>query len=504
MDSAQNKLKGYFFFWIGVHLLGWSLLPLLTNQSLHLDTIEALVWGKEWQWGYDKHPPLSAWAAEIFGGALGDWGLYLLSQVCIVLAAAGIWQLGKDFKLSREVRMVGIILLDAVYFYQYVSPEFNVNYLQIPFWAWGWWAGLRGARTGKLGYWAVVGLAVGLGALTKYFAVLMVIPLLAAFWERGELWSQLKKPGLYFAGVISILVFLPHFLWMRENDWVTLTYGLRRAEGDELSWLVKRLVYALEFVAVQGGILLPLIGFAFLSRRREGPAVTVPKGLKGLCLGGYGLMLAMILIFGWKPVSMWAVPMPIAMGLWFAARWVDGGKPLRAAKLSLAFGLIGLCAYGIVYGTTPWFREKPHRVNYDGPLIAETAEELWAKSNKDEFSIVIADEFLGGIIAWYGEERPSVMIEGDLLKTAYLSDDDVREKGALVFWMKNRDSKNENQLTLDEVFPNLRERFPQLIEQEDALIPWPRRRDGKIGRYGVALIAPDKSTGIGQVPESSL
>ena len=48
-----------FFLLVTVHLLMWTLIPSLTNKNLPLDTIEALAWGSNLDWGFNKHPPLA-------------------------------------------------------------------------------------------------------------------------------------------------------------------------------------------------------------------------------------------------------------------------------------------------------------------------------------------------------------------------------------------------------------------------------------------------------------
>ncbi len=499
MKERNNSLKGEWWFWIGVHLLAWSLVPTMINPSLHLDTIEALAWGQEWAWGYDKHPPLSAWAAEIFGYLPGDWGLYLLSQLCIVGAGLGVWKLGRDFGLSKESCLLGVILLDALYFYQYASPEFNVNYLQLPFWAWGWWAGFRGVKTGRIFYWVGLGLMVGLGALTKYLAVFLVIPFLASLWEQKRLLEQLRRPGLYLAGFTSMLVFLPHLLWMRENDWMTLTYGLARAEGNEMSFLLKRILFPLEFLGVQFLVLLPLLLFGYWNRNRdrnekkEAPdeslekSVAPPIGLRGLCLGGFLLVGVLSAIFGWQPVMMWAAPMPLTFGLWVAT-WVDPRKRVRAARWALAFGLVGLAAYLGVYGLSPRLRDRPHRVGYPGKELAAQVEALWREENQEPLSFVVAHEWEGGLVAWYGKDRASVVIEGDWVRTPYLDQKELEKKGAMVVWLKSVDSESDTERLLAEKLPEIVANFPEMERREDLLIPWPGRIDGKKGRYGVAVI----------------
>ena len=50
---------------LGLHAAVWTALPTLLYPNLPLDLIEALVYGREWQLGYDKLPPLPWWLVEI-------------------------------------------------------------------------------------------------------------------------------------------------------------------------------------------------------------------------------------------------------------------------------------------------------------------------------------------------------------------------------------------------------------------------------------------------------
>ena len=101
------------------------------------------MWGSEWEWGYDKHPPLSAWAAQLFAILMGDAGVYLLSQLCVVTAGLGVYRLARFMGLGISQAVYAVLLLECIYFYNYSSVEFNVNILQLPFWAWGWFLGLH-------------------------------------------------------------------------------------------------------------------------------------------------------------------------------------------------------------------------------------------------------------------------------------------------------------------------------------------------------------------------
>ena len=74
------NIKNIFYIFITMHLILWTAIPSITNNNLPLDTIEALAWGSNLDWGFNKHPPASAFFLEIFYQVFGsnDWAYYLL------------------------------------------------------------------------------------------------------------------------------------------------------------------------------------------------------------------------------------------------------------------------------------------------------------------------------------------------------------------------------------------------------------------------------------------
>ena len=136
MIEKKNIHKTYLIF-LASHLILWTLLPSLTNVNLPLDTIEALAWASNLEWGFNKHPPFSAFAVEliylIFGNQ--DWAYYLLSQIFIIIAFVVVFKLANEFFKNSSLAFLSVILLEGIYFFNYTSPEFNVNISQLPFWA---------------------------------------------------------------------------------------------------------------------------------------------------------------------------------------------------------------------------------------------------------------------------------------------------------------------------------------------------------------------------------
>ena len=85
---TKKNIYSVFLSFLFLHLAIWTLVPAISNVNLPLDTIEALAWGSSLDWGFNKHPPFSAFAIEIFYQLFGnqDWAYYLLSQIFVAIA----------------------------------------------------------------------------------------------------------------------------------------------------------------------------------------------------------------------------------------------------------------------------------------------------------------------------------------------------------------------------------------------------------------------------------
>jgi len=491
LSDIPDKPAKALMLWTAYHLVVWTFLPLICNTCLPLDSIEAVMWGSQWQWGYDKHPPLSAWTPELFTDLMGDAGLYLLSQLCIIVAGLGIYRLGRLLKLSGTQALMAVLLLDTIYYYQFISVEFNVNYMQLPFWAWGWYFGIHAVQHKRFVSWLGLGACIALGALTKYIAVFLLVPLFAAWWTRGELRKALCSPGLYAAAAVSILLFLPHLVWMKDHDWITITYGLRRGAVEQTLWW-HHLWRPVEFLLTQTAILAPLFLISILGLRRSPGQAGKTPGTMALGTGAFIAIAVLSLATGMEPVTMWAAPMPLAIGLWLVPRCHLDRFPRTAFAAIAVMSTIFVVGYGVTYGLGPLIRSKPHRVNYPGKALAQAVETRWHEKQDDPLAYVIGDEFLGGIVNHYGNDEPAVMIRGSLERSTYLSEEQVQQEGAMVIWLKSRNALDERNTPLEAVFPDLDERYPQLQLELDLVVPWPRRNDEKAGRYGVAYIPPTK------------
>src|SRR6202043_2492747 len=85
IDTIDRHPWRVFLAFAVTHIVVWTLAPWFLFPNLPLDLIEALTYGREWQLGYDKLPPLPWWTVEILYRAVGrDVGYYALAQAAVI------------------------------------------------------------------------------------------------------------------------------------------------------------------------------------------------------------------------------------------------------------------------------------------------------------------------------------------------------------------------------------------------------------------------------------
>src|SRR5437868_9612025 len=106
---------------VALHLVVWTALPALLYPNLPLDLIEALVYGREWQLGYDKLPPLPWWLIEAVHRAFGaDAAYYATAQAAVLIAFALVFALSRRL-VGAAGALVGILIIDGLHYFQYTA-----------------------------------------------------------------------------------------------------------------------------------------------------------------------------------------------------------------------------------------------------------------------------------------------------------------------------------------------------------------------------------------------
>ena len=318
MINKKNVLKILYLFLIS-HLFIWTLIPSISNVNLPLDTIEALAWGSNLDWGFNKHPPFSAFAAEVFFSFFGsrDWAYYLLSQIFVIVAFIYVWKFSNEIFQNKIYTLLSLLILEGIFFYNFTTPEFNVNVSQLPFFAITVYFFWKGINSNQRSDWILFGFFSALGFLSKYlfvyFLISMFLFLLLVFNNNRKILIN-----YVLSLMISFIILTPHFFWLFENNFITIFYGLDRSGLTEIQSL-NHLINPLIFIFKQLIILTPFFIMAAVMVKKINLKIKI-KDKKMLFLFTITLLPLMLILFtsiitGAKIRTMWMTPFYLFFGV---------------------------------------------------------------------------------------------------------------------------------------------------------------------------------------------
>ena len=394
------------------HLFVWTLVPAITNNNLPLDTIEALAWGSNLDWGFDKHPPASAFFVEFFYQIFGsqDWVYYFLSQIFVTIAFFVVFKFAEELLNNKLLSLISVFLLEGIYFYNFTTPEFNVNVAQLPFWALTVYYSWRIFSKEKIDLKdnILLGIFAAIGFLSKYLFVYLLVTIDFLFFYIIFIKKEKKYDYKYLISFTVFLILLvPHLIWLIDNDYITITYGLGRA-GLENSNFLNHLTYPLLFLGKQIGILIPFfIMSLFLIKKFEFKINLKDKKLLFLIsinLIPIALMLLTSIFTGSKIRTMWMTPFYLFIGVLIIYVFQ---MEINLKKLN---GF--LSAFLFIFIFSPFFyayvsvTQKDKRTDYLGKEIAQEIQLEWNKNFKEPINVVLGNEWNAGNLSYHLNSRP--------------------------------------------------------------------------------------------------
>ena len=412
MSSYTKNINNIFYIFITAHLIFWTLVPSLTNNNLPLDTIEALAWGSNLDWGFNKHPPMSAFFPEVFFQIFGanDWAYYFLSQIFVIISFYYVFKFSNEILKNDLLSLISVLLIESIYFYNFTTPEFNVNVCQLPFWTltvyFSW--KIYNNKEVKFTDCFLVGLFAAIGFLSKYLFVYLLASIDLLFIYLIFFKKERKFDFKYLITIeVFLIVLVPHLIWLNNNEFITITYGLART-GLEQSGLIDHIKFPLIFLAKQIGILIPFIFLIFLLAKKVNTKFNL-KDKKLLFLITINflpiiLMLLTSIITGSKIRTMWMTPFYLFFGTFFVYLLKDQInikklKPFMVGFIFLFFLSPSLYAYISI-------TKEDKRTDYPGKGIAIKTQYAWDQQFKSKINVVYGNEWSAGNLSYHLKSRP--------------------------------------------------------------------------------------------------
>ncbi len=371
MNVLNKNINNIFFIFAITHLIIWTMIPSLTNSNLPLDTIEALAWGSNLDWGFNKHPPMSAFFSEVFFNIFGsqDWAYYLLSQIFVVISFYLIFKLAFEILGNIKLSLISVLLLEAIYFFNFTTPEFNVNVCQLPFWS-----------------------------LVIYYS-----------WKIYDA-KEIQFYDCFLIGLFAAIGFLSKYLFiylLLDNDFITVLYGLKRS-GLEETEILNHIKYPIIFLFKQLGILIPffLLMWLLIKKIEIKFNFNDRKFLFLLSISILPIFLIFItsVITGSKIRTMWMTPFYLPIGI-FSVYLFRSQINLKKIN-SFLVGFLFLFFLSPSLYTYISITKTDKRTDYPGKEIAAKVQFTWEQDFEKEIEFVTGDEWKAGNLSYHLKSRP--------------------------------------------------------------------------------------------------
>ena len=301
-------------------------------------------------------------------------------------------------------------MLEGIYFYNFTTPEFNVNVCQLPFWSlcvyYSWKLFDKQDINVKDCFW--LGVFAAIGFLSKYLFIYLLLAIDTLFFYVIFITKYKKFDFKYLISLeVFIVLLIPHLIWLTNNDYATITYGLTRT-GLESSSLLDHIIYPLIFLGKQTGILIPFFIMSFFLIQKFKFKISLKDKklffLVFINLIPIGLMFLTSMLTGSKIRTMWMTPFYLFFGVlivYIFQAQINLKKLNRFISVFLFLFVLSPFAYAYISIT-----ETDKRTDYPGRQIAIKTQYAWNQNHKEPINVVLGDEWFAGNLSYHLKSRP--------------------------------------------------------------------------------------------------
>jgi Dolichyl-phosphate-mannose-protein mannosyltransferase len=405
---------------LALYVLALVTFATVTSGSgpLHHDMTEAWAWGKEFQLGYAKHPPLTAWVVGLWFAVMPrtNWSFFLLSGLNVAVALAGVWMLASIF-LDIRGRMASILCLMLTPSFSLWALRFNVNAPLISTWPWTTYFFLRSLETRRIDFSLCAGLVGAMALLTKYYSLVLFATLLLVAILHPDRRRYFASPAPYLTNGIGILALAPHVWWTINAGFPTVEYAISRTEfevGIARTTSIKAICGAVGALGIAAGVYAFSFGAQSYTLLRRSVVASFNRQYAWLTCLAYGplvLTVAAYVFFNARIASGFLLPAFFALPTVFLvlSRANVTGAVIRKMVRCVATIWLTLVAvspliayYEFAVGEHEYF--EPRRE------IAVEATRLWNSTFGKPLRYVSGDIRLATAMTFYSSDNPSYFI----------------------------------------------------------------------------------------------
>jgi 4-amino-4-deoxy-L-arabinose transferase-like glycosyltransferase len=202
-----------------------GLLWAFSDFTLFFDEAYYWGWAQDLDWGFYSKPPMIAVLIALTTSVCGDGELCVKAGALIVhpLTALLIFAMGRMLFDARVGFFAAVTYLTMPGI-SWSSLIISTDVVLLFFWALSMVLFLKALRSGSMLYWVAAGVSGGLGLLSKYNMIVFPLSVLFFLFSAPQYKEELKRPGVYVAMVLAVLVFLPNLIWNMQHGFPTFQH----------------------------------------------------------------------------------------------------------------------------------------------------------------------------------------------------------------------------------------------------------------------------------------
>jgi hypothetical protein len=472
----------------------WIAVPTVFYAAPPGGLAQLLAIGHEFQLRGDVGPPLAYWLAEAAFRVGGMFGVYALSQLCIVVTYWCMFALGR-YIVGPAHAAIAVLLMVGISLFTVPTPEFGPPILTMALWAIAllhyWEAAMLGDRPS----WYVFGAAAALILLTSTAALILLgaLAVFTAATPRARAALNAKEP--WIVAIVLAFFLFAHLIWLQSAG-DSLRPALERLHAAAASsqntaaWL--RLLGAI-VLAHAGLVILIILASGWprtfgapapaLARRPVAPeAVTFVKVFALVP----ALLATIVAVFAGQALPVGgAAPLVVLSGL--AVVIVAGNSIELFHQRVLGYAWAGLLVVPALFVPAvmllvPWTAGADLRVEQPAKAMGRFFAENFERRTGRPLAVVTGDVDTATLIALAAPSRPSVYFDADPARSPWVTPSDIRNKGAVVVWRTADTTATPP--------PEIKARFPDLIPEVPRTFSRPVQGRLPALRIGWGVIRP--------------
>jgi 4-amino-4-deoxy-L-arabinose transferase-like glycosyltransferase len=486
------RMRPVAIFWAAalVQVVLWTLVPTLFYTAPPGDLAETLAIARETGLGNAYGPPLAYWLAEVAFRLGGMFGVYLLSQVCVLVVLWSVFSLGRIVAGARHAALA-VLLMAGVAAFAVPTPDFGPAILAAALWSLILLHYWRAAGEGKRLYWLAVGFEAGLLLLTAYAGFVLVVLFLAVVLATRRGREQFTWPEPYIGGAILILVFFRHLIWIEQTgllERVSIA-GLAGLTDNIRVWLHTLSVLVVGHAGLAVLVLLargfrwsPAAGAAEVDRAPLDPDAR-PFVLWFALLPA--VAIGLVTLFSGRAVNFLAPALVVLTALAVIVAAPDRIRIVHQSLAQYAWALLlvlppVMVALAVV--VLPWTLAMDLRVAQPADEMGRFFAESFERRTGRPLAIVTGDTRTAALIALAAPSRPALEFMAAPELSPSVTPQEIAAKGAVVVWPAAS--------TRGLPPPDIQQRFPGLVAEVPRAFE--RRFQGRLPltRIGWGVIRP--------------